>query len=94
MASKRAKEVLAFSEACQDAIEAGRINLDSDVPFANPNQLLSRAEVAREYGIPIKFLENAAWRGDGPSMIKLGYRTVRYRRADIEDYIKSCRISG
>lgn len=76
-----------------DARVSSSETLSETIQTVNPNQLLSRAEVAQEYGIPAKFLENAAWRGDGPAMIKLGYRTVRYRRADIEAYIQSRSIN-
>lgn len=50
-------------------------------------KLLSRKEVELEYGITARFLELAAWRGDGPTQVKLGHRTIRYRRGDIEAFI-------
>ena len=58
----------------------------------NPDHLLSRKEVAEEYGLSVKFLERAAWVGDGPTMVKLGHRSVRYRRADIVSYIALRRV--
>lgn len=51
------------------------------------NELLSRAQVEQEFGLSRSYLEKCAWRGDGPTIVRLGYRTVRYRRADIVAFI-------
>lgn len=51
--------------------------------------LLSRDDIEREYGITRRWLELAAWRGDGPPMIKVGNRMVRYRRTDFEDWLRA-----
>lgn len=56
---------------------------------ARPDELLSRQKVAAEYGLSVKMLERYAWAGGGPAMVKLGHRTVRYRRADIEAFIRA-----
>ena len=53
----------------------------------SPNRLLSRDEVEEEFGITRRWLEIAAWRGDGPPMIRLSSRCVRYRRPDIERWL-------
>ena len=53
----------------------------------NPLELLTRKQVATEFGITVKALERFAWAGGGPPMVKLGHRTVRYRRGDIETFI-------
>jgi predicted DNA-binding transcriptional regulator AlpA len=55
----------------------------------NLEELLSREEIEAEYGLTRRYLEVAAWRGDGPPLVKLGRRTVRYRRADILEFIAS-----
>ena len=55
----------------------------------SPNELLSRDDIEREYGRTKRWLELAAARGDGPPMIRLGWRTVRYRRADFEAWLES-----
>lgn len=55
-----------------------------------PNMLLTRAQVQAEFGLSRRFLELAAWRGDGPPMVKLG-RAVRYKRRDILDWIDARR---
>jgi predicted DNA-binding transcriptional regulator AlpA len=58
----------------------------------NAEKLLSRSEVEAEFGITRRFLEICAWRGDGPPMIKLGRRTVRYRRGDLLAWIEAQRV--
>ena len=54
-----------------------------------PDKLLSRLEVEQEFGISKRFLEIAAVRGDGPPMVKLSKRMVRYRPRDIVSWLDS-----
>jgi len=56
---------------------------------SNPDQLLSRDQIERETGggITRRWLEMAAFRGDGPPFIKLSRRCVRYRRVDYETWL-------
>jgi predicted DNA-binding transcriptional regulator AlpA len=61
---------------------------------SNPAELLSRQQVEREYGIRVKTLERYAWAGGGPPLVKLGHRTVRYRRCDIEAFIIAHLVDG
>ncbi len=61
--------------------------------FSNPNRLLSRDEVDAIYGIPKRFLELAACKGDGPVFVKVG-RLTRYRVADLEAWIEEHRFSS
>lgn len=49
--------------------------------------LASRQEVADEYGLTVRYLELAAHRGEGPPMIRISRRMVRYRRDDIEAWL-------
>lgn len=56
-----------------------------------PDFLLSRDEVEAEFGLTRRFLELAAWRGEGPPMVRIGERAVRYRRGDIIDWIEARR---
>ena len=55
--------------------------------------LLSRDDIEREYGITRRWLELAAWRGEGPPMIKIGNRMVRYRRADFDAWLEARTVS-
>lgn len=57
------------------------------------DRLISRAEVEAHFGITRRFLEIAAVRGDGPPMVKIG-RSVRYRVADLRDWIDARRITS
>lgn len=52
------------------------------------NRLMDRHEVEQRYGIAKRFLEVAAVKGEGPSMVKIG-RLARYRACDIEAWIES-----
>ncbi len=51
------------------------------------DRLLSRVEVETLFGISKRFLEIAALRGDGPPMVKIGKRMVRYRVADLRAWL-------
>lgn len=55
-------------------------------------RLLNRVEVEEQYGIPKRYLEIAAMRGDGPPIVRLG-RLVRYRTCDIQNWIEK-RVEG
>ena len=50
--------------------------------------LLSRDDIEREYkGITRRWLELAALTGDGPPMIRLSRRMIRYQRGTFEDWL-------
>ncbi|MEO1102905.1 MAG: hypothetical protein AAFW98_04110 [Pseudomonadota bacterium] len=55
----------------------------------NPNERLSRDQIEREYALSRRWMELAAVPGDGPPMLKISHRMVRYRRADLEDWLSS-----
>ena len=55
-------------------------------------RLLRRAEVEQRFGIPVRFLELAVARGDGPPIVGLG-RSVRYRTCDVQNWIEH-RVEG
>ena len=57
------------------------------------DRLLDRSEVEARFGIPKRFLEVAAVRGDGPPMVKIG-RLARYRIKDLHDWIETQRVVG
>ena len=54
---------------------------------ANEDRLLNRKEVEERFGIPKRFLETAAVRGEGPRRVQIG-RLVKYRPKDIADWIE------
>lgn len=51
--------------------------------------LLCRRDVAHLYGIGVRTLERWARQGIGPKPIKMGPRLVRYRRSDVEQWLRS-----
>lgn len=55
------------------------------------DRLLDRGEVEARFGIPKRFLEVAAVRGDGPPMVKIG-RLARYRVRDLRLWIEAQRV--
>jgi hypothetical protein len=64
---------------------------DSSSESLNPQRLLSRDEVDSIFGIPKRFLELAACKGNGPAFIKVG-RLTRYRVQDVLDWIADHRF--
>lgn len=58
------------------------------------NDLLSRDDIERETrgGITRRWLELAAHRGDGPPMLKISRRMVRYRRGDFNAWLEAQRV--
>lgn len=52
------------------------------------NRLLNRSEVAELFGIPVRFLELAVARREGPPIVRLG-RSVRYRACDVQSWIET-----
>ena len=53
-------------------------------------ELLSRDDIEREYkGITRRWLELAALSGNGPPMIKISPRLVRYQRGVFEDWLRA-----
>lgn len=52
------------------------------------DRLLTREEVATLLGVTTASLRNMAYRGTGPTCIRLGHRTVRYRQVDVDRWIE------
>jgi len=52
------------------------------------NALLPPKAVAKEFAVSIGYLAQARLNGTGPRYVKLG-KSVRYRRADIDDWIEA-----
>lgn len=51
--------------------------------------LLTTKEAARHLAVSTAFLERDRWAGARIPYIKVGTRAVRYRRADLEDFLAS-----
>jgi predicted DNA-binding transcriptional regulator AlpA len=62
------------------------------MPSDKQDPLLTREQVESRYGLTKRYLEVCAWRGDGPPMVKISRRMVRYRASDIEKWIADHRI--
>ncbi len=60
----------------------------------NPERLLTRDEVEALFGISRRYLEVSAVRGDGPPMIRVGSRMVRYRVRDFREWIDGNRVAS
>ena len=57
--------------------------------------LLSRNDIEREYkGITRRWLELAALSGEGPPMVRLSRRMIRYRRGIFEDWLDARTVSS
>lgn len=57
-------------------------------------KLLDRNEIERTYGITRRWLEIAAMRGDGPPMIRISSRMIRYDRDELEAWISGKRVAS
>lgn len=57
------------------------------------DRLLSRVELQDIFGVSTRFSENMAVKGGGIPMVRLG-RSVRYRVADIREWIQAQRVSS
>ena len=60
----------------------------------NPERLLTRDEVEALFGITRRYLEVSAVRGDGPPMIRVESRMVRYRIADLREWLDARRVTS
>ena len=53
------------------------------------DRLFTTRETARFLGVSIAFLERDRWAGAEIPFVRVGSRGVRYRRSDLEAYIRS-----
>ncbi|SIT72493.1 AlpA family transcriptional regulator [Microbacterium sp. RU33B] len=58
---------------------------------SDPPALLDQHQVAHLLGVSSRTLEDWRMMSQGPSFLKLGYRTVRYELSAIETFIKGAR---
>ncbi len=61
----------------------------STTPARHDPAVMTTDEVARYLGINKKTLDRMRGRGDGPSYLRLTGKIIRYRRADIDNFIES-----
>lgn len=54
-----------------------------------PDPLLKPEDAAEILGCTTKHLEGLRCRGGGPRYVRLGWRTVRYRRSQLESWLAS-----
>lgn len=52
-------------------------------------EFLTRAEAADLLGLQVQTLGNWAWKGEGPAMVKLNKRLVRYHRESLLEWARS-----
>jgi hypothetical protein len=57
----------------------------------NDSELLSEQAVSKEYRLSVPWQRKKRRMGNGPAFFKIG-RLVRYRRQDIEKFLRSCLI--
>jgi len=57
-------------------------------------ELLTTKQAAEFLCVSVAFLERDRWAGAKIPFVKVGSRTVRYFRSDLEDYVTSRRITG
>ncbi len=56
--------------------------------------LLSRDDIEREYNLTRRWLELAALSGNGPPMIRISRRMIRYQCGAFEDWLTSRTVSS
>ena len=54
--------------------------------------LLNRDKIQAEYGLSRRWLELAALKGNGPAYVKIGSRTVLYRREELERWLEERKV--
>lgn len=56
------------------------------------NDLLTTTEAAKVLAVSKAFLERDRWAGAQIPFVRVGSRTVRYRRTDLEQYLAERRV--
>ena len=66
----------------------------TEQPLPKPGDLLTETEAAEIYKLAVTTLRN--WRAlkQGPRFVKIGARCVRYRRADLADFMDASNNDG
>lgn len=66
---------------------AGDTPTDARPASVDPNALLEPAEAAAQLGLSVRRLERLRFEGGGPLYVKIGRRTVRYKRGALQAWI-------
>jgi predicted DNA-binding transcriptional regulator AlpA len=53
--------------------------------------LVTPQQLSAELGVPITTIYNWHSRGEGPKRLRIGGK-VRYRRGEIDDWLKTCEV--
>ena len=61
---------------------------------ANPAMLLDRSQVEEVFNLSRRWLELAAHKGEGPALVKISRRMVRYRAGDVQAWLDARRIEN
>ncbi|MEM7430689.1 MAG: helix-turn-helix domain-containing protein [Pseudomonadota bacterium] len=56
--------------------------------------LLTTKQAAKFLGVSMAFLERDRWAGATIPFVKVGSRSVRYLKSDLEDYIREHRVAA
>lgn len=56
-------------------------------------ELLTTTQAAELLGVSKAFLERDRWAGAKVPFVRIGSRTVRYLKSDLEEYIRGNRVS-
>ena len=75
--------------AVSDGAQAG-----SRVVVFEPNTLLTEHQAAARLALSVRTLQNWRVSGRGPSWIRCGGRSVRYRGADLDEFIAGGVVSS
>ncbi|MDJ0709567.1 MAG: helix-turn-helix domain-containing protein [Woeseiaceae bacterium] len=57
-------------------------------------ELLTTKQAAKYLGVSMAFLERDRWAGAQVPFVRIGSRTVRYLKSDLEEYIRERRCTG
>lgn len=71
------------------SLEPDAYTATTPVSVANPADLLDENEAAHTLSVAVQTLRNWRWKGEGPRFVKLGKRTVRYRRGDLAAFVEA-----
>jgi len=60
-----------------------------DAAPLSPADLLTERAAARALTVAVNTLRNWRWRSCGPRYVRVGLRAIRYRRSDLESFLRT-----